>query len=262
MLLLALIIFFLAGSSQELCVTHYTVEAEPLSAPLRLALVTDLHSCAYGEGQSELIEAIVAEQPDALMFAGDIFDDKLPDDKAMTFMQAMAQRYPCYFVSGNHEYRGGTARELKSDLRDMGVTVLEGEAARFVKGDAAINICGVDDPTGVGEIVLTEQIRAAAEAADSSYYTVLLAHRPEYIEDYLAYDFDLVLSGHTHGGQWRIPGLVEGVLAPHQGFFPEYVGGQYDFDSTSMIVSRGLARESTLMPRLYNRPELVIVDLI
>ena len=91
---------------------------------------------------------------------------------------------------------------------------------------------------------------------------VLLAHRPENIKCYLQYPFDLIVSGHAHGGQWRIPGLLNGLYAPHQGLFPRYAGGRYDFDGATFLVSRGLARESTRVPRIFNRPELVIVDIL
>lgn len=97
---------------------------------------------------------------------------------------------------------------------------------------------------------------------DNGLYTILLAHRPEWIDLYGTYDFDLVLSGHAHGGQWRLPGLINGVFAPDQGMLPKYAGGKYGVNGTTMIVSRGLARESTSVPRIFNRPELVVVDLV
>lgn len=90
---------------------------------------------------------------------------------------------------------------------------------------------------------------------------MLLSHRPELFETYQKYGFDLVLSGHAHGGQWRIPGVLNGLFAPDQGLFPEYAGGRYDYAEGTMIVSRGLARESTPVPRIFNRPEVVIVDI-
>ena len=93
-------------------------------------------------------------------------------------------------------------------------------------------------------------------------YTILLAHRPERIGAYRQYPFDLVVSGHAHGGQWRIPGLLNGLYAPNQGLFPQYAGGCYDEDGMAFVVSRGLARESTRIPRLFNPPELVVVDLV
>lgn len=89
----------------------------------------------------------------------------------------------------------------------------------------------------------------------------MLAHRPEYFPLYAKMGFDMALCGHAHGGQWRLPSLINGIYAPNQGFLPEYAGGIYHSAATTMIVSRGLARESTRIPRLFNRPELVIIDL-
>ncbi len=97
---------------------------------------------------------------------------------------------------------------------------------------------------------------------DDNLFRVLLTHRPSYIESYLKYGFDLVLCGHAHGGQWRIPFILNGVFAPDEGWLPKYAGGKYDFPNGQMIVSRGLARESTRVPRIFNRPELVIVDVV
>ncbi|MBQ4118259.1 MAG: metallophosphoesterase, partial [Oscillospiraceae bacterium] len=93
-------------------------------------------------------------------------------------------------------------------------------------------------------------------------FNVLLVHRPEYIEQYAKLGFDLVLCGHAHGGQWRIPGVLNGIYAPGQGVFPKYAGGIYEVNGTTLVVSRGLAKESTPIPRVFNRPELVIIDII
>ena len=92
---------------------------------------------------------------------------------------------------------------------------------------------------------------------------LLIAHFPEQIDEYLKGNFDIVLSGHAHGGQWRIPGLIDGVYAPGQGLFPKYTSGVYMHGDTAHIVSRGLWKPSTLIavPRVFNRPELVIIDI-
>ena len=93
-------------------------------------------------------------------------------------------------------------------------------------------------------------------------FNILLIHRPEEIEHYAEMGFDLVLCGHAHGGQWRIPGILNGFYTPDQGLFPEYAGGIYKVGETTMIVSRGLAKESNIVPRIFNRPELVIIDIV
>ena len=126
-----------------------------------------------------------------------------------------------------------------------------------------LRICGVDDPSAfAGESGWLEQFRACQALTGDSRYTVLLSHRPERGEDYQGKGFDLVLAGHAHGGQWRIPGVLNGLLAPDQGLLPAYAGGLYALEDTTLVVSRGLARESTRVPRLFNPPELVILDVI
>jgi len=117
------------------------------------------------------------------------------------------------------------------------------------------------DEYGNKMVDYTERLNTAVGQAQEGYCTVLLSHRPEFFELYQKYDVDLVLCGHTHGGQWRIPYLLNGLVAPHQGFFPKYAGGRYDAENMTMIISRGLARETTKIPRVFNRPELVIVEL-
>ena len=155
-------------------------------------------------------------------------------------------------------------------LADCGITRLSGEAETVEVNGSRITLCGVDDPyawtNGDGyiehrESSPREQIARTAAQAESGTYTVLLAHRPELLDLYSRLGFDLVLSGHAHGGQWRIPGILNGLWAPNQGLFPARAGGLYEQDGTVMIVSRGLARESNWIPRWYNRPELVTVEL-
>jgi predicted MPP superfamily phosphohydrolase len=117
----------------------------------------------------------------------------------------------------------------------------------------------VDDPESGN---FESQLTAAARGVNAGTYTVLLSHRPELFSRYAARNFDLVLAGHAHGGLWRIPWILNGVVAPNQGFFPKYTSGWYHEGATTMIVSRGLARESTLIPRFCNRVELVTIDLL
>ena len=92
---------------------------------------------------------------------------------------------------------------------------------------------------------------------------MLLCHFPEDIDYYRSFGkFDLILSGHAHGGQWRLPFSQNGLFSPGEGLFPKYSGGRFDFDDCTMIVSRGLARIKTVIPRIFNNPELVVIDLL
>lgn len=264
---LALTVFLSAGLYDGLKLQHYTVEAAGVAEPVRIVLITDLHSCRYGENEWELVEVVAAQEPDLLLFAGDIFDDALPHDNTAALLRAVAGEYPCCYVTGNHEYWGGRARfeEEMAILADCGIRRLSGEVETVTVRGTAIDICGVDDPDarllGAAEPFAQEVARVRA-LAQEGHYTVLLSHRPESFALYAAEGFDLALCGHAHGGQWRIPGLLNGLYAPGQGLFPKYAGGLYRSEGTAMIVSRGLARESTRVPRFWDRPELVVVDLI
>ncbi len=268
-----LLCLILPGFYNALKVVHYTVKADDAAQPIRVALVTDLHSCAYGEGQRELPEAIEKEAPDLLLLGGDIFDDQIPNDRAAAFLKGIQGKYPCYDVTGNHEYWSGKEgfAERMAILDAYGVIRLSGEMDAIEIKGTKLNLCGADDPYAwadngflmeIRDGSCREQVERVAALAENGCFTILLAHRPELFSTYSQFGFDLVLSGHAHGGQWRNPGILNGVYAPNQGLFPAYAGGRYEQNGTVMIVSRGLARESTPVPRFYHRSELVVVDLI
>lgn len=252
-----------AGLDTSLTVQTYTVESGKVDAPVRLALLTDLHSCDYGENQRELLDAVKEQDPDLVLLVGDIVDDgpEMPEERALFTVEALAEQWPTYYVTGNHEYRTGRAEEIKALIAGRGAVVLEGESALVTAAGQTLLLCGVDDPA-VGMFVWQSQLENVTAALEGDVCSILLSHRPERVEDYTGRGFDLVLSGHAHGGQWRIPGLLNGLIAPNQGLFPPYAGGVYDMEGTTLVVSRGLARESTRIPRLYNPPEVVVVDLV
>lgn len=249
----------------RLCIRRYEIITDKMTENIRIALITDLHSCRYGKDEKELIRAIDSQNPDMILLGGDICDDKISDDNVEFLLKGIADRYPCYYVTGNHEYWSGRIDDMLELFRSYGVTVLNGSCDIPEIRDRQLMICGITDPDAMryteDGMDLGLQLDAVAEAIDRDYYTILLTHRPELIGLYQQYPFDLILSGHAHGGQWRLPGAVNGLFAPDQGFLPEYAGGVYKLPDTTMIVSRGLARESTPIPRIFNRPELVIVTL-
>jgi hypothetical protein len=254
-----------------LTVRHYTVETEKLSPgeSVRIVVVADLHSRIWGEDQQPLFDMISAQQPDIIALAGDIVDDGEPIAGAQLFIEGVAGIAPTYYISGNHEFWSGDYDGIKAMIEGYGITVLSNESMNIPVNGVRICLCGVDDPYVFRYTKDPELRKIGNEKAllrqrfsdlDSAVYTVLLAHRPEYIESYLKYDFDLILSGHTHGGQVRIPLLLNGLLAPAQGWFPKYAGGRYDFNGRTMIVSRGAGAGNDL-PRIFNPPETVVVDI-
>ena len=228
----------------------------PVEKTVRLAVLTDLHSCDYGAGQQDLLQAVAALEPDGVLLVGDIVDDVLPEENAFLVLETLARDYPCAYVTGNHEYWTGRVDEICEEIAALGIDVLRGDQVTWTLQGQEITLYGVDDADS-GK--LEEQLAAFTPAEGE--ISILLAHRPEKIHWYASYGFSLVVSGHAHGGQWRLPGLINGLYAPHQGWFPDYAGGLYQVEDTTFVVSRGLARESTRVPRIFNPPELVLLEL-
>ena len=260
------IVLALLAFDVRLKIVQYTITSEKIKKPMRIALVTDLHSCKYGAGQKTLIDAVDKEKPDMILLGGDIFDDEIPDDNTKIFLSAIAKKYSCYYVTGNHEYWSMRVHEMLDWLRAHGIEDIGGKTIQTNVNGNEICLSGLNDPdearyTGEGDGMKAELGRAMNERDDKAF-TILLTHRPSFVNLYKDAGFDLVLAGHAHGGQWRIPGILNGTFAPDEGFFPKYAGGFYHFDNGGeMIVSRGLARESTRVPRIFNRPELVIINI-
>ncbi len=264
-ILLACIIIFLLSITTKLETVTYTVKSKKINNTIKIALVTDLHGCYYGENQEELISAIDKENPDIILLGGDIFDDKVPYENSEIFLKKIAHKYPLYYVNGNHEYWSNDIENIYAIINKYDVTILDGDYDKIEINGQWINIFGITDPDIVkytnSEYNIYNQLNTLEEVNRDNNFSILLAHRPEFINTYLNYDYDLITSGHAHGGQWRLPYLINGLFAPNQGLFPKYAGGGYDFDSVTFIVSRGLARESTKIPRIFNNPELVIINL-
>ncbi len=209
-----------------------------------------------------VFQQINRQKPDLVLMAGDIADDVLPDVGVIELLNGIANQYPCYYVTGNHEFWSGRVDEQKDMFRRHGVNVLEGDGEEVSVNGQHLFICGIDDPD-VGEKLFDAQLKHVAGLISEERYSILLSHRPELFERYAGYDFDLVLSGHAHGGQWRIPLILpNGLFAPNQGWFPKYTTGIHEISNTKMLVSRGLSRESTRIPRIFNPPELVVIHLV
>ncbi len=262
--LIMLVVLFL-GLYNALKIVTYHIDSDNIEQPIRIALITDLHSCKYGENQENLINAINEANPDLVLLVGDIYDDVLPNENTSIVLGDISEKYPCYYVTGNHEYWSEDVGSILDLVNSFGITILDGSFDTIELNGQSINICGITDSDvfkyTAEHSTIRQQLDNLKSVKDNGNYTILLAHRPELIDTYREYDFDLVLSGHAHGGQWRIPGFINGVLAPNQGWFPEYAGGLYEFEDMDFIVSRGLSRESTRIPRFYNRPELVLIEL-
>lgn len=259
-----LVILTLIALDERLILRTYTVVSPKLTAEVRLAVVTDFHS---SDNADDVVAMVASCAPDAVLLVGDLFDDDTqnrPTERTLSLMRQLSAQYPCYYVSGNHEAWTGEMDALYQQTEEAGVTVLRMSSGVLTVRGQRIALCGIPDPYEMvfsGAPDTEEQIRQAMENVDSADFTVLLAHRPELLAKYAQFPFDLVVSGHAHGGQVRIPGVLNGLYAPNQGWFPKLAGGAYTQDGTTLIVSRGLAVR-TRLPRIFNRPEVVLVRCV
>ena len=254
--------------TQKLEVTTYQISNNKIPqgfSGFRIAQVSDLHNAQFGEDNHLLLDRIQESQPDIIVITGDLIDTRKMDmDVAVSFALQAAQIAPCYFVNGNHEASTPERTTFLSRLASAGVNVLEDASVQLDRSGDQITLFGLDDPSlhykypqeggkEVARLVLNQMI------TDTDGYSVLLAHHPEWIDVYNELGFDLVLSGHTHGGQIRFQ-KFGALIAPGQGFFPKYDRGLFCVGSTSMIISSGLGN-SRVQLRLNNPPELVIIEL-
>jgi len=260
--LVALLSLWIYWGNSSLQVSRHLIQDQKITEPFHgftIVQVSDLHNAQFGRGQAELIRQVRAARPDLIAVTGDLVDSRRTDiGTAMEFIEAAVQIAPVYYVTGNHESRVAAYAALEEQMQQAGVTILHDRSVQLERGHASIRLLGLDDPA-FAPMSGTTAARLQA-LADDSQFTILLSHRPELFAVYAANNIDLVLCGHAHGGQVRLP-LIGGLVAPNQGFLPKYSEGIYKDGRTDMIVSRGLG--NSLFPfRINNRPELVIVTLM
>lgn len=251
--------------AKRIAVREYAIETEKAEKPVRAVIVADLHSASYGEGNRDLAELIISLSPDLVLFPGDTDDGVKSHIPAINLTERLSASLPCYLILGNHELLLRSEKRIAQQFKRAGALLLKAESCVFTaKNSQKIAIAGVFDRWCVKTERPTfhKEIAKAAEGIDRSLFSILLAHRPELHGMYLAEGFDLAISGHAHGGQWRI-GAINGVWAPGQGLLPKYAGGLYSFEGGGkLLVSRGLALGNTWVPRFGNPPELCILDIL
>lgn len=265
--LVALTVWIIWGNG-ALELNTYTIQSAKLPEAFdgyRIAHVSDLHNAQMGDDNEKLLAMLREAEPDMIAITGDLIDSRNTETEiALHFIQEAVKIAPCYYVTGNHEARVSAYPELKAAMEAAGVIVLEDERTEITLDGETITLLGIDDPSfqtdylfGDDESVVSAKLDNLTDEDDG--FTVLLSHRPELFDTYVSSSVDLVLSGHAHGGQFRLP-FVGGLAAPNQGLFPEYDAGLYAEGTTNMIVSRGVG--NSIFPfRINNRPEVILIEL-
>ncbi len=235
-------------------VSPYTVTHNAIPAAfdgMRLVHLSDLHNKDFGE---DLTACVRAQNPDIIVITGDWISRETEDiAPAVRTAEALVTIAPVYYVAGNHEAWAPRWAELCKALLTCGVNILENSAVHLHRGDDTIQLIGMFDTE-----FSTHIWRDVAPFHDDSLFSVFLLHRPEYAPEAASFGFDLMLSGHTHGGQIRLP-LIGAVYAPNQGFFPQYDVGQFEVDGMTLIVSQGLGESASV--RILTPPEVVVITL-
>lgn len=227
--------------------------------------ISDLHNKSFGKDQKYLLNKIKYANPDIIVITGDLIDRRKYNlDTAMVFIEGAVDIAPVYYVSGNHEAWSGDYENIKRQLLDQGVNVLDDEKIDLTIDESEIEIIGLSDPDFLTSSYMEGTDRSNLEnklkaLSDDSIFQILLCHRPELFDIYVEEKVDLIFTGHAHGGQFRIP-YLGGLVAPDQGLFPEYTSGIHKRDESSMLVNRGLGN-SIIPIRIFNRPEIVKVIL-
>lgn len=256
-ILLIITPIFIYYENNDIKVSKYIIENDKLANQFNdytILQISDLHNKDFGDNNKKLINKIIDISPDMIVITGDLIDAyKTNINVALDFIKEIKHYAPIYYVNGNHEARMKNYEFLKSELKKLDVNVLENNKITITNEGASINLIGLCDvELGFSEDFLKNNI-------DNNAMNIVLSHRPELFSTYARYNCDLVLSGHAHGGQFRLP-IIGGLVAPNQGFFPKYDAGLFIDGNTKMIVSRGLG--NSIIPfRLFNKPELVHIKL-
>lgn len=281
MVLAVLAVFFIIVmliDGNRFVIREYTIENEKIKDGIDLAVLADLHNKQYGTENEKLLKALDEANPHVVMVAGDMLTAKPGKgyEKAASFMEKVAEKYPVYYGLGNHEYRmkiypeqyGTEFAEYVDCLETAGIQVLDNESALIqVKREQRltnIRVSGVSIERFYYKrfrklYMSSEYLDGLIGKADEESYQILLAHNPEYFETYADWGADLTLSGHVHGGIMRLP-VLGGVVSPKLVLFPKYDGGHFLRKGAHMVLSRGLGMH-TIPIRIFNPAELVLIHL-
>lgn len=251
--LAAIPVVFLAGLPYKIDRRRDVIESEHIHTPVTICVLSDVHCRPFGRNQSRIKKIIDEENPDFIVIPGDLFDTGRRYETSFELLEALKGR-TVYFTSGNHDNYVPEMESFRERMRQMGVHVLENLSERF---NEDIVIAGLSD-SGREPVLYAEDVN---ELAEYGCFRILISHRPNHIELYRKVDYPLIICGHVHGGQWRIPFTHKGLYGPQQGIFPKYSEGIHNLNGHLMYISRGLASADGRIPRLYNNPEIGFITL-
>lgn len=269
-LCLCLIIsYFIYISYYEVEVTDYEISSAKINNDANIVMIADVHD-QHCKVKNQIIDRIKQLEPDIILCAGDIIDNESESDKiTIEFLSSLSEISDVYMSLGNHELEYPDTKQLIEDIKNTGAKVLDKEYQDIEVNGNMIRIGGMYDygfsqETGDidQETMKSDVYSFLTEMKQTSSFQLMMAHRPDSFIFGNAYkwDFDLVVSGHYHGGQMILP-YIGGLYAPELGWFPEVDYGHYKLKDMDMIVTRGISSSNELFPRFNNPPEIVSITL-
>lgn len=244
-----------AGLPLRTDVTAYSFTSAKIKQPVKALVLSDLHNDYNGAQIEKLAELIRGMNADFILMPGDIAEEHFHQERSFELIEQLAG-IPMYYCTGNHEEFRWDLSKLKQRFRDHGVEVLDEKTV-------CVNVRGTDFEIAGISCRLNEKDFTAEEVNalfHTDHYRILLSHKPNWVNLYRKIHCDLIVCGHAHGGQWHIPFWDIPLAAPSQGLFPKYVRGVHETGEARMVVSRGMVRHYHGIPRLFNNPEIVILN--
>lgn len=254
--------FLIKDSRDDLEISRYEVASQKLPESFdgfKIVQLSDLHGAEFGEDGMELVEKVKELEPDIIALTGDFVTDEGDLAAVKKLAGRLTDLCPVYFVSGNHEFGSGLAIKVRNILERAGVKYLSNEYLTISRGEDEILLGGVEDPLAYADMLSPDELAQKMNDAAPDAFKILLGHRNYWMTEYPELPVDLIFCGHAHGGLIRIPG-VGGLIGTDRRLFPDFDAGQFNNGRYTLIVSRGLGN-SVPIPRIFNRPEIVCVEL-
>lgn len=254
--------FLIKDSRDDLEISRYEVASQKLPESFdgfKIVQLSDLHGAEFGEDGMELVDKVGSLEPDMIALTGDFVTDECDLAAVEKLAARLVKLCPVYFVSGNHEFGSGLAIKVRNILERAGVKYLSNEYLTISRGEDEILLGGVEDPLAYADMLSPDELAQKMNDAAPDAFKILLGHRNYWMTEYPELPVDLIFCGHAHGGLIRIPG-VGGLIGTDRRLFPDFDAGEYNNGRYTLIVSRGLGN-SVSIPRIFNRPEIVCVEL-
>ncbi len=257
-------------SDRSLKVSEYNLISPKIREELNIIVLSDLHMSVYGKDNHRLIKLVNGLKPDMILLPGDFFDIYLwrdSRDRTVSLLKNLVKIAPTFMSYGNHDLRYNikTGEDVSTYAKNAGVYFLDGEYMDVKIKNQTVRVGGVYDHASYLEDFNEEWQTSKAykfitDFQNTGLFKVLMLHRPNtFIFARQEWDIDAVVSGHDHGGIWRVP-FLGALYAPEQGAFPKYVKGEFDLNGARLFISTGLEGYYDV-PRVLNRPEIMKITV-